>query len=67
MENTSLTDLAKIEDALKTIREVCKSQGNNSCEHCPLCGPLNNCSVMADIPEKWKLRSDECNVNKLFV
>lgn len=59
--------MSELEDALRVIKEKCKSMEN--CSKCPLRsydGDL--CEVRKCIPGKWKIKSDELEeVPRIFV
>lgn len=52
----------KILNALRMIREVCRTvnpdASGSKCALCPLYGRNGICSVIFDIPAKWKLADD---------
>lgn len=57
----------KLEEAIKTIREVCKKQRN--CDECVMrTVGGDHCSLIWGInsPEDWKLKSDELENDRLF-
>lgn len=66
-EAKSSIDLEKIEEAVKTIREVCRGIAYGyDCVKCPLGSNTGDCMIINTTPEKWKLQSDEKIPNKIF-
>lgn len=59
--------MSKLEDALRVIKETCKSMKN--CRECPLRSYNSSmCEVNNRIPGNWKLKDEEPEkVPRLFV
>lgn len=54
-----MLDAEKIDEALRTIREVCK--GYSRCSDCPLHIRDKGCAVNDCRPDRWELFSDVDN------
>lgn len=66
-DDGDITNNITLEDALRTIKEKCKSMEN--CRECPLRSYNGDlCEVNNCVPGKWKIKADESEkVPRIFV
>lgn len=64
--DTTIDDIEKIVDTLRTIREVCKE--HTDCKNCMFGRVGSGCSITEIRPDRWVLVGDDPKeANKLFV